>query len=78
MPLPHASQSSEPVSSWNSPPAQLTPDACAVAVDGVEVGVTWKPKGKKGETYDLSKYAGGAVLLVFAVPRGAVLYAYHV
>ena len=57
---------------------ELTPDACAVAVDGVEVGVTWKPKGKKGETYDLDKYAGGAVLLVFVVPRGAVLFAYHV
>ena len=42
----------------------------STSVDGVEVGVTWAGT-------DLSKYAGGAVILVFEVPAHGVLYAYH-
>ena len=50
----------------------LTTAACDVKVDGVEVGVTWA----SGEQ-TLAPYKGGAVELVFDVPAGGVLYAYH-
>ena len=48
--------------------------ACrSTVVDGTEVPVIWGGGGGGG----LAKYKGGAVELVFALPPGAMLYAYH-
>ena len=59
----------------------LSPNV-STAVDGVEVTVTWQqygwPAREKSRRLTLAQYLHGAVGLVFDLPAGSILYAYHV